>query len=227
MTATIDCTRPLAEVVARHPAAARIFQAHRIDFCCHGHQTLEEACRDAGRDPEPICAQVHAAVSALASDTGSKASLPTDELIAWIVGQHHAYLRASLPAIEPLAAKVARVHGPHAPNLLQIHRLFRELREALEPHLDHEEAVLFPALRATRPDPVLVRAELAGMFEEHLAVGRALAELRHLSDDFTTPASGCGSYRLLMTQLEELEGDLLAHVHLENHALMPRFTAAA
>ena len=227
MNASIDCSRPLAEIVSRFPAAARVFQAHRIDFCCRGHQSLEEACRETGRDPKPICEAVHAAVDTVAADAGSKAALSTRALIGWILEKHHAYLRSSLPTLEPLAAKVARVHGGHNPNLEEIHRVFRELRDAIEPHLDQEERVLFPELLAERPDPALVRAELAGMFEEHLAVGRALADLRHLSEDFSTPEWGCGSYRWLMGELEALEGDLLAHVHLENHVLMPRFTAAA
>ena len=227
MTTPVDCSRPLAEIVSRFPAAARVFQTHRIDFCCRGHQTLEEACRETGRDPAPICAAVHGVVSEVAADVGSKASLSTQALIGWILEKHHAYLRNTLPALEPLAAKVARVHGAHNPNLIEIHRLFRELRDAIEPHLEEEERVLFPAILATRPDPALVRRELEGMFEEHLEVGRALADLRRLSDDFTTPEWGCGSYRWLMGELEALEGDLLAHVHLENHVLMPRFAPAA
>lgn len=223
---SIDCSRPLAEIVSRHPAAARIFQANRIDFCCRGHQTLEEACRDDGRDPAPICDAVHRAIEAQAGEAGGKASLATGDLIAWILEKHHGYLRDSLPVLEPLAAKVARVHGPHNPKLVEILGIFRELRGAIEPHLEQEETVLFPALLSTRPDPAVVRAELASMFDEHLAVGRALASLRHLSDDFSTPEWGCGSYRMLMHELEALEGDLLAHVHLENHVLMPRFVAA-
>jgi regulator of cell morphogenesis and NO signaling len=229
MTATaacVDCTRPLAEVVSRYPAAARVFQSHRIDFCCHGHQTLEEACREQGRDPAPICEEVKGALAAVDADAGSKANLSTEALIAWILEKHHGYLRRTLPMLAPLAAKVARVHGDHNPNLVEVERIFVGLKEALEPHLDQEEAVLFPELLSGRPDPVVVRRELDGMYADHLEAGEALAKLRHLTDDFTTPDWGCGSYRLLMTELEALEGDLLAHVHLENHVLMPRFVQA-
>ena len=41
-----------------------------------------------------------------------------------------------------------------------------------------------------------------------------------------TPEWGCSSYRVLMSELEALEGDVLRHVHLENHVLMPRFVTA-
>jgi len=63
--------------------------------------------------------------------------------------------------------------------------------------------------------------------EDHLAVGGMLARLRTLANGFTTPEWGCNSYRVLMAELEALEGDVLRHVHLENHVLMPRLTGKA
>ena len=57
-------------------------------------------------------------------------------------------------------------------------------------------------------------------------MGTLLARMRVLSDGFTTPEWGCRSYRILMGELETLEGDVLRHVHLENHVLMPRFAGA-
>jgi regulator of cell morphogenesis and NO signaling len=53
-----------------------------------------------------------------------------------------------------------------------------------------------------------------------------LARMRELADGFRTPEWGCNSYRVLMAELEALEGDILRHVHLENHVLMPRFAPA-
>jgi regulator of cell morphogenesis and NO signaling len=39
------------------------------------------------------------------------------------------------------------------------------------------------------------------------------------------PEWACTSYRTLLSELAALEGDVLRHVHLENHVLMPRFAA--
>jgi len=72
-----------------------------------------------------------------------------------------------------------------------------------------------------------VRRELGQMLEEHLAVGDLLAELRGLTDGFTTPEWGCNTYRVLMSELDALEADILRHVHLENHVLAPRFGVVA
>jgi len=58
-------------------------------------------------------------------------------------------------------------------------------------------------------------------------VGRALDRIRDLTDDFATPDWGCTSYRLAMAELDDLTTDVLRHVHLENHVLMPRFVETA
>jgi regulator of cell morphogenesis and NO signaling len=226
----LDRSATVAEIVTQHAIAARVFQKHRIDFCCGGDVTVPEACIGRPVEPEELFAELEAAIPESASAEGGPEdprAVPTPELIALIVERHHGYLRQAFPYLVPLAAKVARVHGEHNPKLQPLLETLVQLREALEPHLDDEEQVLFPALTAAIPDASVIRRELARMREEHLAVGGVLARMRSLADEFTTPGWGCNSYRVLMAELEALEGDVLRHVHLENHVLMPRFTRAA
>jgi regulator of cell morphogenesis and NO signaling len=220
-------TDTLAAIVARHPASARVFQAHRLDFCCHGDVTLEAALRHRPGEAEAILGEVEEAVRSLDREVAGEdvTALSTPALVARIIGSHHAFLRRQLPAIDPLLQKVARVHGEHNPKLYAVAAAFTELRTAVEPHLDEEEEVLFPLLMSRRADPAAVRDPLGRMFDEHLAVGRLIGHLREQTDDYATPEWGCRSYRLVMSELEDLETDLLRHVHLENHVLMPRFAA--
>ncbi len=221
----LDRTATVAQIVVQHAVAARVFQRHRIDFCCHGDVTVPEACRERKLDPEAVYAELEAALPAGDDGAEDPRTLSTTALVARIVDRHHGYLRRTLPFIAPLAAKVARVHGEHNPKLGPLHDAFTRLADALLPHVDDEEAVLFPALLARTPDAAVVRRELALMVEDHLAVARLLARIRDLSDGFTTPEWGCNSYRVYMTELAALEEDVLRHVHLENHVLMPRFVA--
>jgi regulator of cell morphogenesis and NO signaling len=223
----LDRNATVADIVTQHAVTARVFQKHRIDFCCGGDVTVPEACQGRSVQPDQLFAELEALVTDRpAHEAHDPRAVPTPELIASIVERHHGYLRQALPYLAPLASKVARVHGEHNPKLAPLHAVFVELREALEPHLDEEERVLFPALTAPATDPAVVQAELERMKAEHLAVGSLLARMRSLADDFTTPAWGCNSYRVLMAELEALEGDVLRHVHLENHVLMPRFVTA-
>ncbi len=224
---SLDRSSTVAQIVAEHSAAARVFQKHEIDFCCHGNVTVAEACRGRALDPAAVFAELEATLPAGGTPAADDArNLPVPALVARIVDRHHGYLRQALPFIAPLAQKVAGVHGPHNPKLRGVSQTFRELSETLLPHLDEEERLLFPALMAPAPDAEVVRGGLDRMYDEHVAVGAMLGRLREQSDAFTTPEWGCNSYRLLMSELEALEGDILRHVHLENHVLMPRFAPA-
>jgi regulator of cell morphogenesis and NO signaling len=223
----LDRTTTVAQIVTEHAVTARVFQRHRIDFCCHGDVSLDEACRERSLDPEQVLAELEASLPASGGEAAEDPrALSTAALVARIVDRHHGYLRRQLPYLGPLVSKVARVHGERNGNLAEVAELYLELEEALEPHLDEEEEVLFPALVSRRPDTAVIARELASMHADHLAVGALLERLRALTDGFVTPAWGCNTYRVVMTELEAMEEDILRHVHLENHVLLPRFVPA-
>lgn len=145
--------------------------------------------------------------------------LSTPALIDHIVNTHHAYLRKTLPYLQPLATKVARVHGDHNPKLRALSEAVSELVDTLLPHLDDEEETLFPQLCDNTAAPELLDA----MVDEHREVAALLERIRAASDDFAIPTWACGSYRALFRELEAVEQDTFTHVHLENHVLAPRF----
>lgn len=221
---SLDRSATVAQIVTQHSVAARVFQKHHIDYCCHGNVTVPEACRDRSLDPADLFSELDEVVSSPGGEPGDDPrELSTAALVARIVDRHHGYLRRQLPYLAPLVAKVASRHGERNARLAAVETAFGALARALLPHLDAEEEVLFPALVARRPDRGVIRRELETMHADHLAVGALLERIREASDGFTVPAWGCNTYRVTMAELEALEADILRHVHLENHVLMPRF----
>jgi regulator of cell morphogenesis and NO signaling len=226
----LDRTATLAQFVTQNPATARVFQKRGMDYCCHGDVSVAEACRRASFDAEVVFAELEEVIRSTPAGSGADGdprALPMAALIARIVDRHHGYARSALANIEPIAAKVARVHGPKDPGLLELHAAFTELSAALLPHLDEEETELFPALLAAGKDRRQLHRELERMLADHLAVGDLLARIRSLANGFSIPEWGCTTYRVLMTELEALEADTLRHVHLENHVLVPLASSAA
>jgi len=61
---------------------------------------------------------------------------------------HHAFVRAELPRLLPMAEKAARKHGPTHPELTQVHQQLELLADDLLMHLYKEERVLFRTSRA-------------------------------------------------------------------------------
>ena len=222
----LDLTQTIATLVLDHSELAPVLQRHRLDFCCRGNMTLAAACAEKGLDVETVGAELTRAVAergAQASPDHNPREESTQALIERIVATHHAYLREVLPFVQRTAAKVARVHGEHNPRLVPLNDAVQSLCAALLPHLDAEEQVLFPAMIAPTPDRAVIEGALASMQSDHLEVGDLMAKIRTETEDFTLPVWACNSYRALFSELVNLETDILTHVHLENHVLMPRY----
>jgi regulator of cell morphogenesis and NO signaling len=221
-------TRTLADLVAEVPCRAWVLDRLGLDFCCHGQRTLTDACADAGLDVDVVAGQLEdcaGPVEGVATDDDDAAAIVDD-----IVATHHRYLRDELPALEQLAEKVEGVHGERHPELAEVRTLVTAIRTDLEPHLDKEEMVLFPAIRrlvdGQRDFPFgPVASPIRVMRVEHDRAGELLAALRRASGGFTTPADGCASYQLLYARLAQLEADTHLHIHKENNVLFPRVMA--
>lgn len=222
----VDTQQSVASLVLDHSECAPVFQRHRIDFCCRGKLSIEEAAREKGVALDTLATELGRAIAERRGErSADPRELSTPRLLAYIVSKHHEYLRQALPFVKALANKVGRVHGDHNPKLRDLSVAVDELVAALEPHLLEEEEHLFPLLVAEAPDRALVATKLAAMHAEHLEVADLLTRIRAASEDFTLPSWACNSYRTLFAELVQLEGDIFAHVHLENHVLEPRFAS--
>jgi regulator of cell morphogenesis and NO signaling len=217
----------VADLVITNPATARVFERHGIDYCCHGHRTLAEACADAGVDEAAVRAELAALESV------AQGPVPDDigGLIGMIVATHHTSLRRELPRLAELMAKVVTAHGDVHPEVRGVAETLAELTDDLLPHLVKEERVLFPLaielLGAVEPTAFhcgSVANPIRVMHAEHDRVGELLATLRHRTDRYRPPSDACPTWRALYAGLADLEADTHTHVHLENNVLFPRIT---
>ncbi|MGZ4680940.1 MAG: iron-sulfur cluster repair di-iron protein [Acidimicrobiales bacterium] len=230
MTAVIDPSTTLADLVTQRPALARELERRSLDYCCGGQHSLAEACARRGLDVDETAAALGAVGS---PDPAPWATFGPAELVDHLEATHHAYLHEELPRLTALSEKVAQVHGGRHPELLEVLRLCRELRDDLEPHLAKEERVLFPMIRelavadGTRPDLHCgsVANPISVMMVEHDRAGDLLVALREVTDDHTVPDDACASYTALYLGLEQLEADTHLHVHKENNLLFPAVIA--
>lgn len=229
----LDASSTLGEVVAERPALARVFEKLGIDFCCGGKQTLEQACRGRGLDVGTVIALLNAGDAEEEPARGEKnidvLKMSLTELADHIQHTHHAYLKRELPRLQPLIERIAIKHHDKNPKIVQLPAVYSDFRLEMEQHMAKEEHVLFPLIR--RIDHALTHGErvsgsIAGPIEameiEHQHAGDALAVMRRLTDDFSTPGAACNTYRGVMQGLKELEADLHQHVHKENNVLFPR-----
>lgn len=210
----------LGELAATRPAAARVFLAHRIDFCCGGGGTLGEAARARGLTAQALLDEIAAAEREHPEqDEARWAGRPAEELIAHIVARYHADLRTDLPRLLELARTVERVHAERDDRPVGLPEHLADVSLEVLRHLEDEEQRVFPAIlasRARRTDPGVV-----ALVRDHDALGHALARTRDLTRDFTAPPDACPTWRALYAGLRDLERAIMLHAHLENNVLIP------
>lgn len=226
---TFQLNDTVGAIVRDHPALSRLFEQAKVDYCCGGQKTLNEACRLRGINPQDFLTELEDCAAAETAPELNLADLSLTELANHIEQVHHAYLHAELPRLEKLATKVAAVHGEKEPRLVQIKNVFLALSAELTSHLMKEEQILFPLIRRMELSDTLPSFHCGSLINpinrmgfEHDEAGAALAQLRQLTDDYTPPAWACNTYRALFNALETFEQDMHQHVHKENNVLFPR-----
>jgi regulator of cell morphogenesis and NO signaling len=234
-TSADTTTITVREVALTTPDATRVLEKLGIDYCCGGHRPLAEAAADANLSVNEVLRAIEDAkndtVARTATTDWTKESLTA--LVEHINGTHHMFVKTESPRIQALAEKVAGKHGPNHPELKEVKETFEALGDELAQHLMKEEQILFPYIagmeRAQRTGEPLphscfgtVQNPIRMMFLEHDDAGEALKQLRQLTNNYTTPADGCVSYKTLYEALAGFEADLHQHIHKENNIMFPR-----
>lgn len=224
--------KTVADFVTENIKTAHIFKKHGIDFCCGGGISIAKACTKHNVDQELLEREL------LEVDKTIDRSHNYDQwdisfLIDHIINVHHTYVNESLPIISEYANKVAKVHGQHYTEVVEVNKLFHEVANELLSHLQKEEQVLFPFIKQlAQAETTEVSSPFGsvnnpiGMMEhEHEGAGNIFKEIARLTNDYTPPPEACNTFRALYSKLEEFEQDLHLHIHLENNILHPKAIA--
>jgi len=209
----------LAELAVKQPAASRVFQRYRLDFCCHGNRPLQEACDESGLASEAVLAEIESE-GRESGEISRWEERPLSELIVWIVDHYHRRLREELPLLVAMAARVEEVHKEKAACPRGLARHLEFMHAAVLEHLFKEEAVLFPIIDAGAGSRAAGPVHM--MEVEHEDHGESLRMVRKLTSNFTLPREACATWVALYQRLEEFEAELMEHIHLENNILFRR-----
>jgi regulator of cell morphogenesis and NO signaling len=214
----LSTTVRLADLATTRAGASRVFQRHRLDFCCGGQRELAVACAEKGLNPDVVLAEI--AAEARADDSFERLDeVAPAALIDHILERFHEPHRAELVRLLAMARKVERVHGDKESCPVGLAAHLTRMQDELESHMRKEEQVLFPLIRSGHGS--IARMPVQVMEAEHRDHARNLATLRNLTSDYTAPDEACATWRALFLGLAELEKELMLHIHLENNVLFP------
>ena len=218
-----DTTTTLAELAVAHPAAARVFYANRLDFCCGGRRLFADACRERGLDPDAILDEIRQA-ERTAEPAVHWELMPLPALVDHIVIHYHHRLRAALPHLVEMARMVEIRHRDNPSCPVGLTTLLEHVQQSTLDHMEKEEVILFPTI--ARRAGAHVAGPVSVMELEHEHHKGDLQTIRALTHDLTPPAEACTTWRALYTGLQQLEQELMEHIHLENNILFRRALAS-
>lgn len=224
--------KEIGQFVAEDYRTAAVFSKYKIDFCCNGNRTIEEACDKKGIDSKTLKDEISTILNSKSDETIDYKSWSLDLLVEYIQKKHHRYVEEKVPILRQFLDKLCRVHGERHPELFKINELFTASAIDLASHMKKEELILFPFIK------LLVKAKLEGkavqspqfgavenpiamMMQEHDNEGERFKEIAILSDNYNPPADTCNTYKVTFAMLDKFEKDLHLHIHLENNILFP------
>ena len=226
--------RTVGEFAVTVPSCIPVFERLKIDFCCRGNETIQNACREAGITPSELLNMIdlEPAPAAFRSWAGSSLS----EIIHVVVETHHSYTRRTLETLDRMSRKVRDRHGDNHPEVAELALVVSDLIDDLTPHMMKEEQILFPYIEQLE-DAMLTgnetpsarfgsaRNPVESMMLEHESVAEKLVEMRSLTNEYTLPSDACTTFAAYYSLLQELERDLHNHIHVESNVLFPRAVA--
>jgi len=220
-------TRSVGEIVADDFRTSTVFKNAGIDFCCGGKQSFSDACSENGINALLLENEILEITREPLNEFMNFKNWDPVFLSQYIVNTHHKFVLKNLPELVFYTNKIADVHGDHHPELIEVDNLFKKINEELLQHLQHEEEVLFPALKEaidtnSWESKKIIVSEITRMLGEHDFAGGAMDEINKITHGYKIPEDACNTYRVAFKMLEQFEDDLHTHVHLENNILFPK-----
>jgi regulator of cell morphogenesis and NO signaling len=228
----------VTDIVAEDYRTSYVFRKYNMDYCCGGRIPLRLACELHGVETERVKDELHEAMRVIRlSSTIDFANWNVDFLIDYIMNVHHCYLTNNLPIIWDTVEQFTKGHLSKYPYLNDLQNCLSRLRDELGPHIEQENQIIFPYIKQIvhayenrEPYAALLVRTLRKPVEkimkhEQENIRKYVRQMRELTNHYTAPASACITHKVAFSKLQELDDDLVQHIHLENNILFPKAIA--
>jgi regulator of cell morphogenesis and NO signaling len=231
----IDKQAFVSDIVKKDYRTATVFRRHGIEFCCGAKFPLELVCSLKGLDPDIIEAELENACRSISIPNSIKFEEWELAFLAdYIVNIHHEYLRSTIPSALETIQQFSDGHKKKFSYLPELVAEFTAMAKELLSHIKYEEDIIFPYIKqiafahkgkesyASLLVRTLSKPVEEVMHHEHRFVEDSLGRIRELTGKYAISQEACTSHKVSFLILQELDQDIMQHLHLENDILFPR-----
>ena len=224
----------VSNIVTGDYRTANVFRKYGIEICCGGKLPLKTVCEIKNLPIDIIKKELEESSRTICLPSSLKfEDWDIDFLTDYIVNVHHQYLKKALPDTKNDLARFVRGHQDKFTYLPKLLEIFMDLAGYILPHLQEEEAIIFPYIRQIfhaynskeSYAALLVRTLRKPvenvMNHENESLTTLLYQMRQLTCNYTAPEKACTSHRVVFSKLLEIDNDLVQHLYLENNILFP------
>jgi regulator of cell morphogenesis and NO signaling len=158
---------------------------------------------------------------------------PAGLLVEYIYHVHHCYYYNEESALSALLEKVLSLNSVRHPPLQRLNTLWSNFKNQFSSHLLREERLLFEYIRhlsiAKRNNTFLmptgigkVETVIQSMKADHEAAQSVMAEIRLITNNYTTPYNITGCINILYNKLKAFDDRFQLDIHVENNILFPK-----
>lgn len=225
----------VTDIVTRDYRTADIFRKYEIDYCCGGKWSLDIICQNKHLDTGNIIKELNNVMWQATSNAAIDFdSWNIDFLADYILNVHHSYLKKAVPETKEQVNKFLEEHRKKFPGLEEIEVVLNRFLKEFPPHMQQEEEIFFPYIKQIYHAYInresyaklLIRTLRKPLEEvmqkEHENTGANLHRLRMITANYTPPENACMTHKITFAKLEELDKDLVQHIHLESNILFPK-----
>lgn len=145
------------------------------------------------------------------------------ETINKIADDHHGFLKQEIPVIKNLAYKILRVHYHDCKEeLIAVHRQYGRVYNEIELGFVKKQMVVFPTIwdyEKNPSDKLLneIKDAVEEVEKDNALLLKELESLREVTNNYTMPESGCGTYDTTYKKMEKIHSEIEKHLKLEEN----------
>lgn len=199
-----------------------------------GNKTVEDVCRETDIDVAFFLEILNSYHNPSYFPNNHLIDFRADVVVKYLTNTHAYYLSSKVPYIEGCIKKMEEEASTEASrNIALLQQFFQDYRDELEEHFQVEEKGVFPYILALEQalkhgdctDLLIqkIRKEPIEIYERnHDNLEIKLADMKNLIIRFLPPLHCEDECEHLLTELFQLENDLIDHTKIEEKVLIPK-----